>query len=265
MEEDKNNNSSKQVYDRLFKKIGPTKTFLFGIMIAVLVSGTIGFIIVVTSGNTFSDSNDSNSSTSDSATAVNTNPAAIQQTTNVTAEPISSDDHVKGDINTASVVIIEYSDTECPFCKRFHPTMQQLVSANEGKVAWVYRHFPLDSLHSKARKEAEATECAAELGGNDGFWAYLDRLFEITPSNDGLEASQLSEIAIDVGLDAAKFQSCLDSGKYADKVESQYQDAVSAGGNGTPYSLVVNKNGEIIPVSGAQPINSVQAIIDAML
>ena len=94
---------------------------------------------------------------------------------------ITKDDHVRGNPN-APVKIVEYSDTECPFCKRFHPTMNQIMGeyGKNGKVAWVYRHFPIDSLHPiKARKEAEATECANELGGNDKFWAYLDRIYEI--------------------------------------------------------------------------------------
>jgi len=100
----------------------------------------------------------------------------------------------------APVKIVEFSDTECPFCKRFHTTMQQVVKDSNGQVAWVYRHFPLDQLHSKARKEAEATECAAELGGNEKFWAYLNRLMEVTPANDGLDLAELPVIAAYVGL-----------------------------------------------------------------
>lgn len=160
---------------------------------------------------------------------------------------------------------MEFSDLECPFCKQFHNTMQQVVDDYGDQVAWVYRHFPLDSLHPKARKEAEATECAAEQGGNDGFWAFTDRLFEITPSNDGLNLNQLPEIAGDVGLDVSAFQTCLDSGKYADKVEAQYQDAVAAGGNGTPYSVVISSDGTTVPLSGAQPISSVKTIVDSLL
>lgn len=103
---------------------------------------------------------------------------------------VDDSDHLRGDPK-ASVKVVEFSDLECPFCKRFHLTMQQLMEGYSGKVAWVYRHFPLDSLHPKARKEAEASECAAELGGNDGFWAYIDKLFEITPSNNGLDPNLL--------------------------------------------------------------------------
>lgn len=199
------------------------------------------------------------------------NPSPQQPTAQQTGDlaqmkPITSEDHIRGDIN-APVKIVEYSDTECPFCKRFHSTMQQVVDeyGKDGKVAWVYRHFPLDSLHSKARKEAEATECAAELGGNNKFWAYLDRLMEITPANNGLDPAELPKIAQYVGLDTAKFDECLSSGKYAQKIEEHVQNAVATGGNGTPWSIVVAKNGKKYPLSGAQPYASVKQLIDLAL
>lgn len=180
--------------------------------------------------------------------------------------PVSASDHVRGNSN-APVKIVEYSDTECPFCKRFHDTMKQVMDneGKQGKVAWVYRHFPLDQLHSKARKEAEATECAAELGGNDKFWAYLDRLMEITPANNGLDPAELPKIAQYVGLDTGKFNECLASGRYAKKIEEHVQNAAATGGNGTPWSIVVAKNGEKYPLSGAQPYESIKALIEQAL
>src|SRR3989344_94253 len=87
--------------------------------------------------------------------------------------PVSEVDHIFGASPANKVFIIEFSDTECPFCKRFHPTMKKIVENYNGQVAWVYRHFPL-AFHTKAKREAEATECAAELGSNDAFWKYLD-------------------------------------------------------------------------------------------
>ncbi|MDP3771137.1 MAG: DsbA family protein [bacterium] len=173
-------------------------------------------------------------------------------------------DHIRGPAN-AVVKIIEYSDTECPFCKRFHPTMQQAVREYPEKVAWVYRHFPLRQLHSKAAKEAEATECANELGGNDKFWAYLDKLFEVTPANDGLDPAQLPQIAADVGLDRAKFATCLSSGRYAQHVSDDEQDGVAAGARGTPYSILLGPKGEKLPISGALPFDAVKQMIDGVL
>lgn len=185
-------------------------------------------------------------------------------------KPVSSEDHILGNPN-APVKVIEFSDFECPFCKRFHQTMKRLMDeyGKDGRVAWVYRHFPIDSIHSKARKEAQAAECANEIGGNKAFWAYADRLFEVTPSNDRLDLALLPRIAQDVGLDRTKFKACLEGdargGKYAAHIEADYQDAVASGGNGTPYSLVIGPGGQTFPITGAQPYAAVKSIIDVAL
>ena len=180
--------------------------------------------------------------------------------------PVTSKDHIRGDIN-APVKIVEYSDTECPFCKRFHATMKEVMDeyGKDGKVAWVYRHFPLDQLHSKARKEAVALECANEQGGNDKFWSYADRLYEVTPANNGLDPAELPKIAQYVGLDTTKFNTCLGSTKYDKHIEDEVQNATATGGNGTPWSIVVGKNGKKYPISGAQPLPAVKQLIDLAL
>ncbi len=179
---------------------------------------------------------------------------------------ISASDHIRGNPD-APVKIVEYSDTECPFCKRFHDTMKQVMDeyGTQGKVAWVYRQFPLTQLHPKAPKEAKALECAGELGGNEKFWAYTDRLFEVTPSNNGLDPMELHTIAQFVGLDMQKFNSCLESGKYAKHIEEDTQNAMATGGNGTPWSIVVGKNGKKYPLSGALPYESVKQLIELAL
>jgi protein-disulfide isomerase len=143
--------------------------------------------------------------------------------------------------------------------------MQQVVTEYDGDVAWVYRHFPLDSLHPKARKEAEATECAAELGGNEGFWAYTNHLFDVTPSNNQLDLAELPNIAETVGLDRADFEACLNSGRYAEEVASDLDDASQAGGRGTPYSVVIGRDGQLYPINGALSIDRVRLIIDQAL
>ncbi len=166
----------------------------------------------------------------------------IVPTPSVKIKPISKDDHILGNPD-APVVIVEFSDTECPYCKSFQTTMQTIINTygKDGKVAWVYRHFPLDSIHPKTRKEAEATECANELGGNTVFWKYIDEIFTITTSNNTLDAAKLPVVAKDVGLNVTKFNTCLASGKYADLVESQFQDGIAAGAEGTPYNVMVLK------------------------
>src|SRR3546814_3164056 len=130
----------------------------------------------------------------------------------------------------------------------------------DGKVAWVYRHFPIDSIHSKARKEAQASECAAELGGNDAFWAYAEKLFEVTPSNDRLDLALLPRIAEDIGLDRSRFEVCLEGdargGKYADHIYSDFQYAIASVGSGTPYTLLISPSGIIFPFNCSPPFVS---------
>lgn len=173
-------------------------------------------------------------------------------------------DHIRGDKN-AKVFVIEYSDFECPFCIRHHPTLKKLVEDYKGKVAWVYRHYPL-SFHQNAQKEAEASECAAELGGNDAFWKYADKIFERTKGNGtGFALDQLVPLAKEIGLNEGKFKTCLDSGKYAQKVQDEMNTGSTAGINGTPGNVIWTKDGKTKILSGAVPLDSLKAAIDPLL
>ncbi len=175
---------------------------------------------------------------------------------------IGKDDHTRG-ANNPKVTIVEYSDTECPFCKNFHFTVQKVVEEYPNDVRWVYRHFPLDQLHKKARKEAEAAECAGEQGK---FWEMLGLIYEVTPSNDGLDLAQLPQLAKEAGVvNGRQFEDCLDSGRYSDKVASDFEDAEVAGGRGTPYSVLIGPDGSKTPLSGAQPYEAVKGKVDSLL
>lgn len=176
---------------------------------------------------------------------------------------VSASDHILGASPENKVFLVEFSDLECPFCKVFHETAHQAVDEYNGKVAWVYRHFPL-SFHDKSPKESEAAECAAELGGNDAFWKYIDRVFEVSPTNNGLDPAELYKIAAFTGLDATAFKTCLDSGKNKAKVDADIKQGTDVGVNGTPSSFLVYKK-KIVPISGAEPYASVKAKIDELL
>lgn len=229
-------------------KVAAYATPLAIIFAGLIIAGTV--VYSVGKNNTPTDA------------ARNTEP---EQTGSLEAlKPIAATDHVLGDPK-AQVTIVEFSDTECPFCKRFHETMHQAVKEYDGKVAWAYRHFPLDQLHPKSRKEAEATECAGEQGGNAKFWAYLDRLFAVTPSNNGLDPAELPKIAAYVGLDVTKFNDCLASGKFAKHIQENVDEAVATGGNGTPWSILIAPNGKKYAINGAQPYENVKQLIDAVL
>jgi len=246
----------------VFSSLNPKSGFFGGVISSILMLCTIGFFILlaIVLKNNEVDTKTNQLSAPSFAEDIPI-PAPYED---IIIKPISKNEHIKGNRN-APISIIEFSDTECPFCARFHPTLQQIVDQYDGQVNWIYRHFPLRNLHSKAAYEAEATECAAELAGNDGFWAYLDRLFEITPSNDGLDKNKLPEIAEYVGINKTKFQDCLESGRMADIVKDHEKQAVAAGGRGTPHSIILGPNGETIPLSGAVPASQVQSVIDSLL
>jgi len=196
----------------------------------------------------------------------NTNPIPSQKQEMKGPKEITADDHILGNPD-ADLTFILYTDLECPFCKKFNDTSNQMMDeyGKQGKVRLVFRHFPLDSLHTKSRKEAEATECAADLGGNEVFWKYVNRLFAITPSNDKLDPAELPKIAEYVGLDKNKFSDCLNSGKFANKVQGYSEDAVASGAKGTPFFVIINKKGEKFPVSGAIPYQELKLALDQLL
>ena len=183
---------------------------------------------------------------------------------NAQIRPVTTNDHIIGSLN-AKVVIVEYSDTECPFCKVFQNTLQQVVQKYGNSVAWVYRHYPIAELHSKAPNEADATECAWEQGGNDMFWKYTNEVFATTNSNNSLDPAELPKIAGDLGLNVAQFNTCLSSGKYTSKVQADVDEGQKLGIDGTPTSLIL-VNGKVVDsILGAEPIDQVESKIDALL
>src|SRR3989344_805601 len=178
---------------------------------------------------------------------------------------LTVDDHVNGE-KDARILLFEYSDMECPYCKKFHPTAQRIVDSYEGDVAWVYRHLPLP-FHANAAKEAEASECANELGGNSAFWKFVNGIFVKTNSGGtGIALSDLPNLAKEAGVNESKFTSCLESGKYADRVKSDADTAASLGVSGTPGNILLDtKTGKTKLMPGAYPFEDFKKAIDEML
>lgn len=178
--------------------------------------------------------------------------------------PVSTErDHIYGNPD-APVSLIEYSDFECPYCKRFHPTAKELVDQSDGGVNLVYRHFPLDFHNPGAQTQAEASECAAELGGNDAFWAFTDAIYERTRSGGkGFPRNRLAPLAVEIGLDEAAFEDCLESGRHADRVKTDMAEGVQAGVSGTPGNILLNnETGEAVMRAGAQPLGALQEAVN---
>ena len=172
---------------------------------------------------------------------------------------VDSDDHIRGSSN-AKVFLIEYSDYECPFCSRFHETAQQVLDEYGSDVAWVYRHFPLDQLHPKARPAAIASECVAETGGNDAFWNFTDAIFA-----DQTSISDLEAVASKIGFGGSGFTACLESNKHEDVVNNDLSEGSTAGVRGTPGNFIVNQNGDTWFVPGAYPFDQIKPMIDEAL
>lgn len=189
-----------------------------------------------------------------------------QVTPEVEVVPVTEADHIRGNPN-APIMLVEYSDYDCPYCKNFHETMNQIMTeyGTSGQVAWVYRHFPLEQLHQNAPKLAEASECVAELGGNDAFWKFSDLIFGERSVNEQTSLSKLPEYARTAGVDSAKFESCLASGKYTDTIAADVDAALAAGGRGTPHTIVFVSSENVGTINGAQPYSAIKKNIDTIL
>jgi protein-disulfide isomerase len=160
---------------------------------------------------------------------------------------------VRGAAN-APVTLVLFSDFECPFCKRTHPTINQLLERYAGKIKLVYRDLPLESIHPQARRAAEAARCANAQGK---FWEYYDVLFTESPK---LGSEDLKRYAAQIGIEPKKFDECLSAGTYKEVVQKDVDEAARLGINGTPAFFV---NGR--PLTGAQPYEMFARLIDEEL
>jgi len=214
------------------------------------------------------------STTTANATAAGQQAAAPQAapTEDLSPQKVSvDDDPVLGDKN-AKVTLIDFSDYECPFCKRyFDDTFAQIKKdyIDTGKIKYVYRDLPL-SFHANAHKEAQAAECAREQGGDVVYYKYHDEIFKRTTSNGtGLALTELSVIAKDLGLNGSALQTCLDNDTYKAEVDKDLADATSVGATGTPTFFIGKSSPDGVitgtKIVGAQPYSAFQAEIDKQL
>ncbi len=177
-------------------------------------------------------------------------------------EPLSDQDHVRGD-RKSRILMIEYSDFQCPFCQRFQPTAQQAFDTYKDKLAWVYRHMPLDSIHPLARNAAYASECAYDQGKDEAFWQFVDKLFEVTPA---IGEEELPKLATSLGLDGDKLKECITKGDKKDRIDKDITSGTKAGITGTPGTIIYDtktKKSKFVP--GAVPFESLKATIDELL
>ncbi len=199
--------------------------------------------------------------------------AVPQPTEDTTPKQVSvDDDPVLGDKN-APVTLVEFSDYECPFCKRhFDQTFSDLKKdyIDTGKVKLVFRDLPLPFHDPMATKEAVGANCAREQGGDTTYFKFHDEMFKRTTSNgNGLSDDKVKTIAVDLGLNTASFNSCYDAQKSKDEVQKDSSDANSVGATGTPTFFIgkSSTSGTITGTKlvGAQPYTAFKTIIDQQL
>ena len=248
----------------IINNLGPKTAFKAGLVTGLVGVIVIGFFVLLGMmlGGKLPAKNTGNIAANNNAPAANpTNPTAPTAPTNtvINIKPVDkNNDWIRGDKN-AKISIVEFSDIDCPFCVRFHPTMQQVMANYGGKVNWVWRHFPLTTLHPEAFKKAVAAECVGELGGEEKFWAFLDE-----DMSNKKPLAQINDTITKIGVDVNKFTECLNSTKYDQRVNDQSQDAQAAGARGTPYSVILSGNTKA-PINGALPYETIKAQLDALL
>lgn len=237
-----------------------------------VICGTIIVICILISGTILLGKNSKN----DNSANQQNNNGNQQQNGNQKGGPVEvsmDDDAVLGSAN-APVTLIEFSDYECPFCKRHFMEVYPQIKKDyidTGKVKLVFRDFIAVQGHNPlATSEAMAAECAGDQGGDSAYFKYHDEIFKRTTSGgSGLSLSELPNIARSIGLNAATFQNCLDSNKFKNEVSKDNADASKAGVSGTP-SFFVGKstNDGVIQgtiIVGAQPYSAFQAALDQAL
>lgn len=224
------------------------RDFYFGLITGIAISAVIGFVIMlvmyVNKGEEIEYDKD----------IVDYEEYEKEPVVKEVDMKLTDNDQIKGS-KDGSVTIIDYSDYQCPYCASFNSTMKRVVDEYDGKVKWVRRHFPLDSIHKYARGAAEAAECAGDQGK---FWEYSDELFE---NQSKINDSLYAELAEGLELNMDDFDKCIDSGKYKDKVNNDYKGGAMNGVSGTPAIFI---NGEPVK-GGALPYEELKDVINELL
>lgn len=231
--------------------------------LAILFSGFMISIVLFFGLRDLTVNTDSKTTNSGSGSTTTTDTTTGTDGTVFTDATISiDDDPYKGDKDKAKIAIVEFTDFQCPYCQRnFQQTYPEVIKnyVDSGKAIYVLRDYPL-SFHEHAHAAAVGGNCALDMGGNDKFFEYHDKIFETTLST----ADQITKVAQDIGLDMDKFKDCLASDKFDDEIDKDMTDGSSAGISGTPGFVIGkldkdgNVTGKLIP--GAYPYSTFEEI-----
>lgn len=182
------------------------------------------------------------------------NPALVR--------PVGMNDHILGN-PAADVMIIEYSDFDCTYCKGFHDTLHQIIAGAKGKVAWVFREFPLSEIHPNARAHARAAECVAATSGNGAFWKFSNALF----ANQPVDPSNYGTLASSAGISGDAFATCYStaSSTLDARIVADRQNALDIGATGTPFSIILTNGKTPVVMDGAYSYDAVKQLVDQAL
>lgn len=193
----------------------------------------------------------------------NNQPAVAQATSG--PRPVDGTDYIRGNPN-APILLIEYSDYDCPFCKQFHSTMKQIMDefGVTGRVAWVYRQFPIEQLHPNSPRISEAALCVGDIGGSAAFWQFSDLIFEQREPDAPTNIIRLPDYAEKVGVDKEAYNACMSEGRMQQAVLDSVKDGFDAGIRGTPYTFVVAGNQQAV-INGARSHDTVRGVITNLI
>lgn len=180
-------------------------------------------------------------------------------------KPVDETDYILGNPN-APILIVEYSDYECPFCKRFHTVLGQVMEEYGvgGRVAWVYRHFPIPNLHPNSAMLAETALCVGQLGGNQAFWKFTNKVYEDREPTDFTNITKIPRYIEEAGISLTEHRACMDSGQTKERLSYGVEDAINAGVKGTPYTFITVADQQII-INGAESYQAIKGIISNLI
>jgi len=193
------------------------------------------------------------------------NPKPVSEVTpeSLSTVPLlSAGDHYLGNPK-ASVVIVEYSDYDCPFCASYFSNMKKILEelGKGGRLVWIHRHMPLYQIHETAREKAQITECVADVGGEEKFWEVSELLYKNTLSKT---VASPDEIALEAKLPSDKFTECIESEKYLSKVLAEYDEAYLAGARGTPFTVII-KGDERVKLEESLAYFELRSLVESFL
>lgn len=177
----------------------------------------------------------------------------------ISVVPPNKNDYMQGGEN-AEIILVEYSDVDCPFCKRFHASVQNIVKKYDGKVSWAYRQFPL-TIHPYSMSKSITSLCVGKNYGSEAFFDYTN---SIMADNDSGSKDNALAVAKSLGFDETKIANCVaNDTEIQNRISQEMEDATTAGLQGTPFTLVFNKDGQYIDkIDGAQAQITVEKLIN---